>query len=196
MNFLSIEIGGTKLQLVAGDSSAKIIDRLRFTVDPSAGAEGIRRQIEAALPRLMAKWKPVAIGVGFGGPVDWRNGRIARSHQIEGWSDFDLGGWLHPLTRLPVAIENDSNAATLSEATLGAGAGRNPVFYFNLGSGVGGGLVVDGRIYHGRAPGEAEFGHLRLDQTGPRSSSVVPAGLWIAGFARSRPRHREVQSPI
>ena len=98
--------------------------------------------------------------------MDWRTGRIARSHQIEGWSEFDLGGWLRELTGLPVAVENDSNLATLAESTLGAGAGFNPVFYFNLGSGVGGGVAIDGRIYHGRAPGEVEFGHLRLDQSG------------------------------
>jgi glucokinase len=164
--FLGIEIGGSKLQLVAGDETAAIVERQRFSVDPAQGADGIRRQIAAALPALAAKWKPVAVGVGFGGPVDWKNGRIARSHQIEGWPEFDLRGWLHELTRLPIAVENDSNLATLAEATLGAGAGFNAVFYFNLGSGVGGGLALDGRIYHGRAPGEVEFGHLRLDKSG------------------------------
>ena len=164
--FLGIEIGGTKLQLVSGDESAAIVDRARFTVDRTRGGEGIREQIRAALPALMARWQPVAVGVGFGGPVDWKSGRIACSHQVEGWSEFDLRGWLRDLSLLPVVVENDSNTATLAEATLGAGAGCNPVFYFNLGSGVGGGLVVEGRIYHGTPPGEAEFGHLRLDRDG------------------------------
>lgn len=164
--FLGIEIGGSKLQLVTGDETAAIVERQRFDVDKAQGAGGIRRQIAAALPGLVAKWKPSAIGVGFGGPVDWRTGRIAHSHQIEGWSEFDLGGWLRELTGLPVSVENDSNLATLAESTLGAGAGFNPVFYFNLGSGVGGGVAIDGRIYHGRAPGEVEFGHLCLDQSG------------------------------
>jgi len=165
-HFLGIEIGGTKLQIVVGDDEAKISDRARFTVDRALGAEGIRKQIEAGLPALMARWRPLAVGVGFGGPVDWRSGRIARSHQVEGWSDFDLGGWLRATARVPVVVENDSNAAALAEATHGAGLGNGPVFYFNLGSGVGGGLVVDGRIYHGLPPGEAEFGHLRLDRGG------------------------------
>ena len=164
--FLGIEIGGTKLQLVAGDESAAILDRTRLNVDSARGADGIREQIRAALPGLLAQWKPVAVGVGFGGPVDRSTGHIARSHQVEGWSEFDLRGWLHEISRLPVVVENDSNAATFAEATCGAGTGFDPVFYFNLGSGVGGGLVVDGRIYHGRAPGEAEFGHLRLDRDG------------------------------
>ena len=89
--FLGIEIGGGKLQIVAGDETAAIVERQRFDVDKAQGAEGIRRQIAAALLALVAKWKPAAVGVGFGGPVDWKTGRIARSHQIEGWSEFDLG---------------------------------------------------------------------------------------------------------
>src|SRR5262245_44832830 len=117
-HFLGIEIGGTKLQIVVGSGDAKIVNRSRFTVDQASGAEGIRRQIEGALPALIAKWRPLAVGVGFGGPVDWRTGRIARSHQVEGWSDFNLGEWLNALTRVPVKAENDSNAATLAEATF------------------------------------------------------------------------------
>ena len=165
-HFLGIEIGGTKLQIVAGDDKAEIVSRSRFPVDKTLGADGIRRLLQAALPDLIAQWRPLAVGVGFGGPVDRRTGHIARSHQVEGWSDYDLGGWLGTLTGAPVTVENDSNAATLAEAIYGAGAGSSPVFYFNLGSGVGGGLVIDGRIYHGSPPGEAEFGHLRLDHDG------------------------------
>ena len=163
---LAIEIGGTKLQLAVGDDSGAITERRRFTVDKARGGAGIREQIADALPSLLSQAKPVAIGVGFGGPVDWRTGRIARSHQIEGWSGFDLGGWLRERTGLPVRVDNDANVATLGEATRGAGAGCNPVFYVTMGSGVGGGLVVDGKIFHGAAPGESELGHVRLDKSG------------------------------
>ena len=163
---LAIEIGGTKLQLAVGDDTGAITERRRFTVDKARGGEGIREQIADALPALLSKAKPVAIGVGFGGPVDWRTGRIARSHQIEGWSGFDLGGWLREQTGLPVRVDNDANVAALGEATRGAGAGSNPVFYVTMGSGVGGGLVVDGKIFHGAAPGESELGHVRLDKSG------------------------------
>ena len=163
---LAIEIGGTKLQLAVGDDSGAIVERQRFDVDKTRGGAGIREQIVATLPLLLAQAKPEAIGVGFGGPVDWRTGRIARSHQIEGWSGFDLGGWLREMTGLPVRVDNDANVAALGEATRGAGAGHNPVFYVTMGSGVGGGLVVDGNIFHGAAPGESELGHVRLDKSG------------------------------
>jgi glucokinase len=163
---IGIEIGGTKLQLALGDDSGKILNRERYEVQPGSGAAGIRSQIAKALPGLIAGRKIAAVGVGFGGPVDWRTGRICRSHQISGWSDFDLSGWLHEQTGAAVRVDNDANAAALGEARRGAGMGRNPVFYVTLGSGVGGGLVVNGQIYHGITPGEAEIGHVRLDRRG------------------------------
>lgn len=165
-SFLGIEIGGTKLQLVAGDAVARITARRRFTVDKQRGGAGIREQIQGALPELMELAKPAAIGVGFGGPVDSATGQICCSHQIEGWSEFPLGEWLRGLSSLPVSVDNDANTAALGEAKCGAGKGSNPVFYVTLGSGVGGGLVVGGRIYHGAKPGEAEIGHVRLDKSG------------------------------
>ncbi|MBU6402584.1 MAG: ROK family protein [Verrucomicrobia bacterium] len=164
--YLGIEIGGTKLQLVAGDGEGEITHRHRLTVEPQKGGVGIREQIQRLLPDLLRSVRPDAIAVGFGGPVDWRTGTICCSHQVEGWSQFELGAWLREQAGLPVAIENDANTATLAEARCGAGVDGNPVFYVTLGSGVGGGLVVDGKIYHGTRPGEAEIGHLRLDREG------------------------------
>jgi glucokinase len=166
LNFVGIEIGGTKLQLVLGDEAATILERRRFIIERDRRAAGIRKQIEQALPALINHRTIAAIGVGFGGPVDWRDGRICRSHQIEGWSEFDLGGWLQQLTGARASVDNDGNIAALGEARHGAGVNSNPVFYVTLGSGVGGGLVVDGKIYHGATPGEAEIGHLRLDRDG------------------------------
>jgi glucokinase len=165
-NYLGIEIGGTKLQFALGDDAAAIVRRWRLTVDRERGATGIRQQIEATLSEILSTSPVQGIGVGFGGPVDWKTGHICRSHQIEGWSDFDLGHWLRSLTQLPVRADNDANVAALGEARHGAGKGFNPVFYITLGSGVGGGLVVDGHIYHGARPGESEIGHVRLDRHG------------------------------
>jgi glucokinase len=163
---LGIEIGGTKLQLVLGDATGRICERRKLPVDPARGATGIRQQIEGALPSLLRGRRILRAGVGFGGPVDWKTGTICRSHQIEGWSEFDLGDWLQQMTGAPVVVDNDANVAALGEAMRGAGVGSNPVFYVTLGSGVGGGLIVDGRVYHGAKPGESEIGHVRLDRDG------------------------------
>ncbi len=166
MNFLAIEIGGSKLQVCAGTGDGEILDRRRFAVDRPAGGEGIRAQIAGALPGLIKRWQPAAIGVGYGGPVRWRTGEVIKSYHIAGWDGFPLGEWLSQQSGVPVFVDNDGNTAALGEAAHGAGRGRNPVFYSTLGSGVGGGLVVDGRIYHGAAPGEVEIGHLRLERDG------------------------------
>ena len=193
-SFLGIEIGGTKLQLVAGDADARITARRRFTVDKARGGAGIREQIAAALPKLMDLAKPAAIGVGFGGPVDSATGQICCSHQIEGWSEFPLGEWLRGLTGLPVTVDNDANTAALGEALRGAGVGSNPVFYVTLGSGVGGGLVVAGRIYHGAKPGEAEIGHVRLDKSGATIEQRC-AG-WAVDRKIREACQREPRSPL
>jgi len=163
---VGIEIGGTKLQMAIGYCDGRIVEKKRFSVDKSAGAHGIQKTIEHNLPELIKKGT-AKIGVGFGGPVDWRNGRICRSHQIEGWSGFDIVGWLKSITGISeIYVENDANTGALGEAHCGCGQGFNPVLYVTLGSGVGGGLVVDGQIYHGNIPGECEIGHVRLDKSG------------------------------
>lgn len=164
--YLGVEIGGTKLQIVAGDASGHISRRWRAAADRARGGPGICDQLRAGLTEIRNGIAPRAIGVGFGGPIDFRTGRIARSHQIDGWEGFELKSWLREQTGLPVATENDANTAALAEAVIGAGAGADTVFYFNLGSGVGGGIVTASNIFHGRPPGEAEFGHLRLDRSG------------------------------
>ena len=166
MNLLGIEIGGTKLQLVLGDETGKIRQRLKLKFEPNGGAADIRDQITRTIPELLSGQKVDAAGVGFGGPVDWRTGKICRSHQIAGWSEFDLSGWLERQLSAPVYLDNDANVAALGESLHGAGIGFEPVFYVTLGSGVGGGLVTNREIYHGATPGESEIGHVRLDRSG------------------------------
>ena len=166
MTHIGIEIGGTKIQIVAGDAAGFIKERHRLVADRVRGGAGIREQIAAVLPSLITSHHPVSVGVGFGGPVDHETGLICCSHQVEGWHEFPLGDWLRALSGLPIVVENDANVAALGEALCGAGRGHRRVFWVNMGSGVGGGMVIDGSLYHGAKPGEAEIGHLRLDKSG------------------------------
>jgi len=176
-SYLGIEIGGTKLQRVLGDEHALLLERRRFAVELSHVAAGAREHSAQAVGELRQFGQARSVGVGFGGPVEWKTGRICRSHHVEGWNGFELKDWLQRLTSLPVFVDNDSNVASLGEAAHGAGRGFNPMFYVNCGSGVGGGLIVDGNIYHGATPGESEIGHVRLD----RSGTIVEARC--AGWA-------------
>jgi glucokinase len=190
-SLVGIEIGGTKLQIVTGNAAGKISTRRKFVVDRARAAAGIREKIQQVLTELNGdSKKPETIGIGFGGPVDWRSGKICRSHQIEGWSEFDLAGWIRGLIEVPVSVDNDANVAALGEAKHGAGQGCGLVFYVTLGSGVGGGLVQDGEIYHGAPPGEAEIGHLRI---GP--SKVTLESLCSGWAVDARVREEISRSP-
>lgn len=158
---LGIEIGGTKLQLFAADGSGQVQQRFRYDVDKQKGAGGILDSITQTLRQLQQP--PTAVGVGFGGPVNSETGQISTSFQIEGWAGLNLMNWFREQTQAQtIRIENDANVAALGEALHGAGRGYRHVFYVTVGSGIGGGMVVDGQIYHGALPGEAELGHLWL----------------------------------
>ena len=162
---VGIEIGGTKLQLAVGNLEGTIEKQLRYAVDANAGAASIRAQIENSLSQIGLE-TIASIGVGFGGPVNWESGAIQTSHQVAGWSGFNLKDWLKNIVNVPVAADNDANVAALAEAVHGSGKGHDPVFYMTVGSGIGGGLIHKKAIYHGAIPGEAEIGHIRLSKAG------------------------------
>ena len=162
--YLGIEIGGTKLQLTLADQDLNIIKRFRFKVEQNAGAEGICAVIKNSLSEINEDI--ASIGVGFGGPIDRSTGKIFTSYHITGWSDFSLQAWLEDVSGVEVIVDNDANVAALGEALHGAGKNYDTIFYVTLGSGVGSGLVQYGKIYHGKVPGESEFGHIRLDRSG------------------------------
>ena len=165
-HYLGIEIGGTKLQVVVGNQDAHIVDRYRVAVEREEGAAGIRDNIRKAWQSFRDAYPLLAVGVGFGGPFDRANGTVAKSFQVHGWDGFAFTAWLESLTGLAVAVDNDANTAALGEARLGAGQDYSKVFYVTLGSGMGGGMVVDGHIYHGASPGEAEIGLMLWDKSG------------------------------
>ena len=126
-------------------------------MDKARGGAGIREQIDGALPELMDVAQPAAIGVGFGGPVDSATGQICCSHQIEGWSEFPSATGCAPHRPARDRGQRREHGGA-RRSQMRCGQDCNPVFYVTLGSGVGGGLLVDGSIYQGARPGEAEIG--------------------------------------
>lgn len=169
--FLGIEIGGTKLQLSLGPGDGQLRSVWRGDVNPALGGDGIRQQISAAIPILLEQagvnvMSLRGIGVGFGGPTDDATQTVIKSHHIAGWNGFPLGNWLSEQFQLPCVICNDADVAGLAEAIHGAGRGYSPIFYITVGSGIGGGLVIDQEIYRGVGQGAAEIGHLRADEQG------------------------------
>lgn len=165
--FLGIEIGGTKLQIGVGPGDGTLASLWRGSVDVAAGADGIRQQITNAVPELLERSKIArsqirAVGIGFGGPVDDATKTVIKSHQIEGWDDFPLRDWITDITGFPAVLGNDADVAGLAEALFGAGKGFSPIFYITIGSGIGGGLIINREIYRGCGRGAAEIGHLNF----------------------------------
>lgn len=184
---LGVEIGGTKLQLGLGLGDGALIDLERRSVDPSAGAEGIRAQIEEAAVALLGRnsARPSdlgAVGIGFGGPVDVGRGVVTVSNQIEGWAGFPIADWARRALGVSrVVLQNDADTAALGEARFGAGVGCDPVLYVTIGSGIGGGLVIGGAIYRGSGRGAIEIGHLIVGDT---TLEGIASGWSIAREAR------------
>jgi glucokinase len=201
--FLGIEIGGTKLQLGLGAGDGVITALWRGTVNPVEGGEGIRKQIVAAVPELVAKANadrgPLrGVGIGFGGPTDDATRTVIRSHQIEGWDGFPLADWVSDLVGVPAVLCNDADVAGLAEALFGAGKGLSPIFYITVGTGVGGGLIIDGQIHRGVGRGAAEIGHTHVTTTSPDGMAEqatlesVASGWGIASQAQRHLEHSDV----
>jgi glucokinase len=199
--FLGIEIGGTKLQLGVGPGDGTLVSLWRGAVDLAAGAAGIRRQIVAAVPELLTRAGLDrsglrAVGIGFGGPVDDATRGVLKSHQVGGWDGFPLAEWAEKALGLPAALGNDADVAGLAEALFGAGQGLSPVFYVTIGSGIGGGLVVNGDIYRGAGKGAAEIGHLRLATPDGVKVLEQAASGWAIDRAAGRPARELAEAAV
>ncbi len=186
---LGIEIGGTKLQLGVGPANGTLTALDRFEVRPKLGAAGILERIESSARVLIARHRVAAIGIGFGGPVDSSAGIVTKSHHVDGWEGYKIVDWCRRVFSLPARLENDCDAAGLAEATWGAGRGHKTVLFVTVGTGIGGGLVVDGQIFRGSGHGAAEIGHLRPGLHADRPDQTVESlasGWGIAAAAQSR----------
>jgi glucokinase len=159
---LGIEIGGTKLQLGVGKGTGPPFTAFRrLDVDARRGAQGILEQIAQTGRQLFDEFPIRAIAFGFGGPINATDGIVTTSHQVEGWDNFPLAEWCTKTFGVPTYLGNDCDMAALAEARFGAGRNKRSVFYVTVGTGVGGGLVLDGSLYGSQRPAIAEIGHLR-----------------------------------
>lgn len=187
--FLGIEIGGTKLQLGVGTGDGPpLVAMERRDVDRAKGAASIRDQILEAGRSLLSRFPVQGVGYGFGGPVNSATGRVITSHQVAGWTDFPIVEWTREAFGLPVRLGNDCDVAALAEATYGAGRGSGTVFYITVGTGIGGGLVIDGKLQGSGRMAIAEIGHLRPGPLADDSHHTVEslaAGPGIEAAARA-----------
>lgn len=182
---LGIEIGGTKLQLGVGrGDGSPPVEIVRRDIVIANGAQGILEQIRSAGSELAARHAIQAIGIGFGGPVNPHTRRVIKSHQVHGWEDFPLAEWCERHWGVRTLIGNDCDCAALAEALDGAGQGSHCVFYVTVGTGIGGGLVIGGRLHGAGRPAVAEIGHLRPGPTCVDAEETVESFASGPGLAR------------
>ena len=172
---LGIEIGGTKLQLGVGPGDGTLVAIERHDVKAKRGAEGILAQIETTASVLIARHAVSAVGIGFGGPVDSSSLVVVKSHHVAGWDNFPIVEWTQSELGVPTILGNDCDVAALAEACFGAGRLARSVFYATVGTGIGGGLVLDRQIHGTDRPAAAEIGHLRPGLDATSSSNTVEA---------------------
>ena len=163
---LAIDIGGTKFTLAAFDGDRMVRRESRAT-DAAGGREWMTSQLAAIAGAWRAEMRFERCGIGFGGPVDFPSQRVVHSTHVGGWGGFDLCGFVRELCGVPVAMDNDANVGAMGEALFGAGRGYSPLFYMTLSTGIGGGIVEDGRVWRGADSYGGEIGHLTVRPGGP-----------------------------
>jgi glucokinase len=166
-NVIAVDLGGTNIRAARVDNSGKI--QMRDKVPTNAkeiGMSGVVKTIAAMVSKLRDD-QTVCVGIGTPGAPDHQTGVMTLpAVNIPGSANFPLTAELSKLTGLPVAADNDGNLAALGESWLGAGKGEPVVAIFTLGTGIGGGLVVDGNVYHGYKNVCTEVGHVSIDWQG------------------------------
>jgi glucokinase len=185
MNTIAIDIGGTKFSIAAFEGERMALRETRST-DREGGRDWMLGQILSIAREWRARIALDRCGIGFGGPVHFREQRVALSTHVGGWKDFCLSAFIESELGLPAVMDNDANVGALGEAMYGAGAGHDPLFYMTLSTGIGGGIVSGGAIYRGADSWAGEIGHLTIRPDGPECLcgargclERMCAGIWM-----------------
>jgi glucokinase len=180
---IAVDLGGTKVLAGVLDEEGVIVKR---TVRPTAlgSQEELLAELESAIDELLEEGVG-AIGVGLPSTIDQRQGRAVASVNIP-LAGIDFRDRLTSRFGLPAAIENDANAAALAEHRFGAGRGSRHMVMLTLGTGIGGGLILDGRLYRGALGAAGELGHITLELDGPPCQGTCPGRGHLEALASGR----------
>jgi glucokinase len=168
---IAIDLGGTAIKLGRFLKDGTCIDSITIPTPQPATPEAVIDAIVAAVGKLNVEKNCVALGVGMPGPAD-AAGRIAKvAINLTGWTDIPLAEWLEKKTGFPTIIANDGNCAGLGEAWLGAGKRFKNLILLTLGTGVGGAIIIDGKLFVGHQGAAGELGLVTLNPDGPPCNS-------------------------
>ena len=182
---IGIEISGSgsRQSVALADLDGKILYRIRRPLDYIPNTETVLELLDEMLSEIITsdrlhEGRILRVGVAVGGLVDTAHGVVKTLHHAHGWDDFPLQEYLEDRLDVPCIIDNNANAAALAEVQSGAACGgeggsrkgERSVLYVGLGRGIGGGLIIDGRIYHGATCMAGEIGHMHVKEHGPKCS--------------------------
>lgn len=171
--YLGMDIGGTKCAVVISEkNAASVKDKIRFETRVERGySEIIAELISSALELLerngISSEEVLACGVSCGGPLDSEKGIIMRPPNLPDWDNIPLADIVSNALGCPCKVRNDADACALAEWQFGAGRGTKNMIFLTFGTGMGAGLILDGRLYSGTCGTAGEVGHMRLDADGP-----------------------------
>jgi len=166
---IAADLGGTHLRAALVDETGGLRHRAERDTPPGASGEEIIAVIAELLLNVASRTqtRPVAAALGTPGLINGDEGKVILAPNIPGFRDIALAAPLAKRLGIPVYIENDANAAALGEFRFGAGRGTRHLLHATLGTGIGGGIVIDGRLYRGAKGLAGEIGHMIIDPTGP-----------------------------
>jgi glucokinase len=185
MRTLAIDVGGTKFTVAAFDGDSMVRRESRAT-DKQGGRDWMLEQLAAIAIEWQRETAFDRCGIGFGGPVDFADQRVALSTHVGGWRDFRLSAWVRDLLGIPAIMDNDANVGAIGEGEYGAGRGCSPLFYMTLSTGIGGGIYANGKVFRGADSWAGEIGHLTIRPGGPECLcgahgcfERMCCGLWL-----------------
>jgi len=191
-NVLGVDIGGTKVAVGLVDREGKILQQVRKPMQAKGSPEAGLQAVFEAIDSLYSGGVQ-GIGVCAPGPLDPHSGVVLNPPNLPCWRDFPLAERIRSKYSVPVKVDNDANAAALAETRWGAARGYRYVFYATVGTGIGTGIVFDGRIYHGKTGSAGEGGHVSIDYHGPVCGcgkfgciEILAAGPAIGARARAK----------
>ena len=171
VNFsIGVDLGGTNLRIAAIDQQGQLLEKVTLGTQVSLGPDFVIGEMCTAIQHLRDKYQNSAhlqgIGIGVPGIIDMKSGEVRESPNLAGWANYPVHSKIEQRLGTRVFLENDANSAALGEKWLGAACEMNDMAMLTLGTGVGGGLVLGGRIWHGMTGMAGEFGHITIEPKG------------------------------
>lgn len=167
---IGVDLGGTNIKIGIVSQDGKIISKTSVKTDAAGGPEQVISNIKKGVSELLenSKYKIKGIGIGCPGVINVKKGTVENPPNLPGWKKVKLGSIIQKEFGYNVSVENDANAAAIGEMIFGAGKKFNSFIMVTLGTGVGGGIVFNRKIYRGEFGAAGEIGHISIDGNGPK----------------------------